>query len=139
MNINSLLFALIVLLFGFFSLLIPAVKLGLIKKLIRNPAFFVGDFILLPIVGFLIIDISLKEFNILILLVSLFVTLYSGIHFKLMKAYWVPHGIFYFTFTYLVLNFLFNEMRNGNYLSASIIVGLVGVHFFLGIKFPKNL
>jgi hypothetical protein len=113
MNINPLTFAFMVLFVGLGSLLLPAIKKSSTRKLFSNPAFIIGDFMILPVVGFLVFELSFKEFSLIILIISLFLTLFSGIKFKLIKYYWVPHGIFYFTFTYIVLNYLYIAVRGG--------------------------
>lgn len=120
-NLNPLLVATIVLIFNFISLLIPAVKLNSVKKLFTSPAFVIGDFLTLPLATFLMINFYrnfedqylFAGLSFIVLAISIVFTLYSGMRFKLMHIYWVPHGVFHFLFGYMTLSFLLRSLWGG--------------------------
>lgn len=117
MSLSPIVAAILVLIFNFLSLLIPTIRLNSMRNLFTNPAFIIGDFLAIPLAALLIVlfykdfksipqDLTSVGFQITILIISFLLTLFSGIYFKLMKIYWVPHGIFHTLFGYLTLSFL---------------------------------
>lgn len=158
LSVNPIFVFLLVLLANFLSLLPVAIKTKRLKMiLLKNPAFFVGDFILLPSIASLIAFFyqdniktspltSSQEWSMLILLLSLAITFMAAIKFKLIKILWLPHGLFYFSFIYILITFLTNSVYyliNGKGSSVDLIilitVILLGyVHQYLGYLYPKK-
>lgn len=107
----------LVLIFNFLSILIPAIKLNSVRNLFTNPAFVIGDFLAIPLAAFLMAlfykdfknipkELVSIEFQLVIFMIAFLLTLFSGIYFKLMKIYWVPHGTFYFLFSFVFFSFI---------------------------------
>ncbi len=154
LNLNPFLVGLITLLFGLSTLVIPAIKSNQVKVLFTNPAFLIGDFILLPLATILmayyqqnfLTTQALGEW-IYILALSLVIATVAGVNFNLLKIWWLPHGIFYLYFVYLLMTFLFMSTQQifqaYNTVESLIILItvciLVITHQILGLKFPKRI
>lgn len=147
LNLNPIIAALLVLIVNFISLIIPAIRLKSINKLFKNPAFVIGDFLILPFITFLIINFYknfegqylFAGFTLIVLAITVLFTLYSGVRYKLMHIYWVPHGVFHSLFGYMTLNFLLRSLWGGHFINLLIVLCLIVFHYGLGIKYPKKL
>lgn len=154
LNLNPFTAALLVLIVNFVSLIIPAIRLKSINKLFKNPAFVIGDFLILPLITFLIINFYknfegqylFARFSLIVLAITALFTLYSGVRFKLMRIHWVPHGIFHALFGYMTLVFVLRALLDiaytkswGGVISLFMVLILVGFHIYLGVIYPKKL
>src|SRR5258708_7534740 len=111
-----------ILLFDFLTLLIVAIKLKSVKTLFKNPGFFLGDFIVLPFAASLVSnfyqsfsvlpqELFSAEFNLINLFLALIISIAFGIHFKIIKNYWLPlywwpHGLFHVVYVYIISLFV---------------------------------
>lgn len=122
-SLNPFLVALIIWITGFGSLLLIAWRTNSITTiLLKNLGFMIGDFIMLPLAGFLItlfyqqinspVDFIISNnLTYPILVVALIITVLSGYATLFvwktlpLDISVIPHGIFYFFMTYILLNF----------------------------------
>lgn len=137
------------LLLSFCSLLPVALQTRTTRKLI-NPAFVVGDFLILPFVTTVILTSSqtvLFPLHIIIILCSFVITIMAGIRFRLLSIWWLPHGLFFFFFLYILLAFFSNSFwliiqgkSSWQLLTRMVVVSVcVTIHQILGIIWPKKL
>lgn len=155
---NPYVSALLIFLFGFGSLLLVGVKTHTVKTVIfTNPAILIGDIFLLPFIGFIITSFTQKTpttfysnqeplLHFTVAVVALLLTIVAAWKFKLINPWWLPHGIFYWFMSYIILNFfltqgiLFVTNTYDILLSVSLLLVIVFLffHFYLGKKFPKT-
>lgn len=155
---NPYISALIIFIAGFGSLLLVGIKTSTVKTIIfKNPAILIGDVLLLPFIGFLITSTSQRVpdtfysnqeplLHFTIAVIALLLTMLSAWKFKLINVWWLPHGIFYWCMSYIILNFFLTQgilfVTNTYDILLSLALFLVVVflffHFYLGWKFPKR-
>ncbi len=136
---------LITLIFGFISLLPVAIKTNKVSTLFKNPAFVIGDFVLLPMASGVMTYFYEIQWSWQVFIIALLITFMAGIKYKLLNIWWVPHGLFYLFFLYLLLGFMLDALsqilRGDNIERALValilVVGCVALHQILGAKFPK--
>ncbi len=154
--------AIIVLVWGFGSLLIVAIKTKTVMtRFFINPKFMLGDLFLLPLAGGLItffyqevsIPLSITTsplWNIVTLAISLFISLGVGAKLRLLSLKYIlglPHGLFHVFFTYLFLAFmskglwqlLFGQSSPLLWATWLIVMILVVSHLGIGMKWTKIL
>lgn len=157
-SLNPYLAAFFIFLFGFGTLLLVGIKTKTVKTILfKNPAILIGDVLLLPLSGFLTTTIvqktdSLSVFNqspivsFTIAGIAILLTLFSALRFQLLHLWWIPHGVFYWFMSYLILDFVVMEivvLITQTYdivisLGLIFIVVLISLHLYLGKKFPKK-
>ncbi|MBI2596383.1 hypothetical protein HYW46_06665 [Candidatus Daviesbacteria bacterium] len=155
-NLQPTWVALLIFLWGVGSLLIVAAKTKTIKTvLFKNPGIVVGDFFLLPIAGGLItffyqqvtnpVPVNNPLWTLSIMFISLLLTIFSALRFKLLNILWLPHGLFYLFMSYIVLTFiskgLWQLIHGGTpllWLIWILVVFAVTTHQLLGILWSKK-
>lgn len=153
---------LVVLIWGFGSILLLAIKTKAVKNiLLKNPGFIVGDFFLLPAGGGLITFFyqSVSEpllittshlWHLLSFAISLGITLGTGLRYKLIQTSYIiglPHGLFHLFFTYLFLTFIskgfwqliFGESSITLWIVWAAAIVTVLFHLLLGTIWPKRI
>ncbi len=147
---------------GFFGitthLLVISKTLSTLLLLIKNPAFIIGDLILLPLTVTLIAlfyanvfdVVSLTSSGILpiaALIISISLTILFALRYKLVTILWLPQGVFFFLFLYSLFAFLmrgFIQLFFGNAntlhwgLWFGVIIAVIA-HQALGYLYPKKL
>jgi len=155
-KLHPLVVALTVWFLGFGSLLLVAIKTKSLKEnIIKSPGVIIGDFFLLPFAGFLISQsyqnvvsstmlVSSSNWNFL-LIISVTLALISTIRFNHKSIWWLPHNVFYFLMSYIVLVFVLKGLvqlgrgENNNFLATyTLVLVAVSIHQLLGIFFPKR-
>lgn len=120
------------------------------KALLTNPAFILGDFLLIPayfavVSQILISNLSLlismnAPFVFVIVVLSGLVTLWFGFKFRLIKLVWVPHGIIHWLIVFsFVLSVIASVSESSLWPAVLLCAGLLISHQFLGVIFPKVL
>lgn len=155
-KLHPLLVAVIVWLLGFGSLVLVAIKTKSLKEsIVKNPGVMIGDFFLLPSVGFLIAytyqsvqastDLLSSPYWNLILIIALILVLISAIRFNHKSLWWLPHNFFYFLMSYVVLTFLLKgffyliaEGDSSRLVTYAAVLVLVALHQLLGLLFLKR-
>ncbi len=154
--------ALFILTTGWGNLLLFAIKTKTLRNFLRHPGFMIGDLVILPMVGFLVIFFyrlinslhifTLSYFTISIALVSLVLSLLNAyrslfvwktVKFNLLL---VPHFFFYWFMSYILISFfvigLWEILFNPNIFILSIyftVAAGVVTHFILPMIFgPKK-
>ena len=131
---------------GVSSLFLVAIRTNSVKTiLLKKPSITIGDFFILPTIagiiathyqqvsiGNLFLDVSVW----LILIISLLLVVISAVRFKLLHPLWLPHIVFYWFMTFIILLFLSNLKLN----TLSWWLVLIGTitHQSLGVLFPKK-
>lgn len=150
-SFNPLLVSLIILIWGWGNLFILAVKTKTLKTFLVNPGFMIGDLIILPAVGFLVVysfqQITVWEiimrvkwfYLITIAAASLALSLFSGFRTFLKKTaplhpLILPHFFFYWFMAFILINFFFMGFlqilfRGWSFLSsviyATVVIGVL--------------
>jgi len=153
--------ALFIWLWGFGSLVIYGIKTKAIKSVVlRTPGIIIGDFFIIPALGFLITYFYQTIENPLVAtlspywsmatcLIAMILAAMSAIRFNLVNRWFFPHIIFYWFMAYILLTFLskglyqmiFGEIASG--LSIVWLLVLIGTltHITMGViwskKFPR--
>lgn len=157
LKLNSISFALLILVFGFGSLLLVAIRTkSFNESILKSPGIMVGDIFLLPIAGFLITTFyqSIQNplpilqstwWNLLLIIAAVLASI-SAYRFKHLNIWWLPHNVFYFLMAYIVITFLakgliqlvFSKEEFNLWLSWILAMILISVHQLLGVVFPKR-
>ena len=131
---------------GLGSLYLVAIRTKSLKSVfLKKPSILIGDFFIVPtvagIIGNYYLDKGIDNLYSdtlawLILIISLILTLISVVRFKLLHPLWLPHIVFYWFMTFIILLFLSNLELN----TLSWWLVLIGTitHQSLGILFPKK-
>lgn len=156
-SLGPLVMALLVLFWGFGSLVLVAIRTTTLGSvLLENPAFMVGDLLLLPFAGFLItyfyravanaVDIvTSPRWSYGIGVLAVLLPAISAVRNDLISIWWVPHLTFYWFFAYMTISFLckgFLQLILGTnekflWLVWVGVLMLTSVHGILGLVFPK--
>lgn len=152
-NLSPVAVFILIFLFDFLTLLVVAKKLKSVKILFENPAFFLGDFIVLPFAASLIFyyyqnlnffpkELFLLQFNIINLILAFAISIWFGFHFRIIKNYWLPlywwpHGIFHVVYVFIISSFVIISYLNKSFFILAVVLALVGLHLFLGKIFNK--
>lgn len=122
-----------------------------IRKLFSNPAFVLGDFLLIPVYFALVGVYFQNNFGLLlsaqpwllffVALLAALITLFFGLEFRLLKPVWIPHGIFHWLVVLSFLEIITISSQNG--WAGIHLVGLASlillIHQVLGAIFPKKI
>jgi len=155
-SLGPFIVAMVILFWGFGTLVLVAIKTKTVfSVLLANPA-FIGDFLLLPVAGFLItyfyrsvtssIDIIiLPVWSYGILTIAVILTVVSVTRNELFSIWWLPHQTFYCFFAYLSISFLIKGLLQliigaGSkplWLIWTGVLILVTSSGVLGLIFPK--
>lgn len=153
--------ALFIWFWGFGSLVLYGIKTKAIKSVfLRTPGIIIGDFFIIPALGFLITYFYQTIENPLVAtlspcwsaatcLIAMILAAMSAIRFNLVNRWFFPHIIFYWFMAYILLTFLtkglhqliFGELVSG--LRVIWLLVLIGTltHIIMGIiwskKFPR--
>lgn len=125
-----------------FSLLINFTSLVLVvtflkkplRLIINNPAFLVGDFIIIPSY-FSLLNLKALTFRTDLFLLSISLVFFWGYKFKLIKPVWFFHGIVAVGVVYTYLFTLFT----GDTASLTILSFLLALHQLLGVIWQKKI
>lgn len=159
--LHPLLVALIVFISNFISLLIPAfVKKTVTTHLFKNPAFLIGDFFLLPVTSGLIalfyqhilnpvaetmsVGWTTVTFVLSVVLSFVHALRYNVVGVRYIA--WLPHGVFFVLFGYLIITFIskgFWQLTKGDgstvlWVVWALVVLAILVHELLGKIWPKS-
>lgn len=122
-SLNPVLVALIIWIAGWGSLFLFALRTNSLSSFLKHPGFMFGDFLMLPLAGFLITlfyqqittpvsSVTSKNWTYITAIIALFLTALSAYRtlfvWKTAPAdiFLAPHLIFYFLFLYALINFL---------------------------------
>lgn len=136
---------------NFFSLWMVVKKLGLLPRILfQNPAFLIGDFLLIP--AFFVVIYLLLNFSVLfaelgmiglflIVALSILIAVFLGHYFNLLKPIWLPHGLIGWMVILCFLLYVVWELRIRAVISVLDFVPaiILLVHEGLGIIYPKRL
>lgn len=130
----------LVLLTNFLSLfLVTKVrKIGL-GILLKNPAFLIGDFFLIPLYFLLMAGYLSKEPSVMLAILAIIVVVFFGKVFKLLKQEWIPHGIIAWLVVYTYFYGILFSFKTEDYYLLIISSVILLTHEILGAIFPKKL
>ena len=135
-------------LWGTGSLFLVAVKTGSLKTVFfKKPSIILGDFLILPIIGGLIVNILVKRETALFdlssvvfylsIVVGLLLAVFSAIRNQQLSYLWLPHILFYWLMAFFILYFLIVSFDLTLIAWWIVLIG-VFVHQSLGIIYPKK-
>jgi len=153
---GPLVMAVLVLLWGFGSLVLVAIRTQTVGSVLLANLAFIGDLVLLPCAGFLItyfyravtnaVDVVTSPvWNYGAGVLAVLLAAMSAARNDLISIWWAPHLTFYWFFAYMTISFLCKGLlqlilgTNKKFL-WSFWVGvliLTSVHGILGLVFPK--
>lgn len=157
-GLSPFLVALFIWLWGFGSLVIYGWRTKAIKNtVLRTPGIIIGDFFIIPALGFFIACFYQTIENPLVVtsspcwsgvtcLIAMILTAISAIRFSLVNRWFFPHIVFYWFMAYILLTFLtkglyqmiFGELASG--LRIIWLLVLIGTltHVTLGVVWSKK-
>lgn len=139
----TFLFIFLTFFWGVGSLFLVAVKTNSVKTVfLKTPSILIGDFFILPAIAGIIGNSAENLDNIftsistlLILLISFCLTIISTLRNRLIHTSWIPHLMFYWFMTFIILLFLSKFALNLSW--WLVLIGAI-VHQSLGILFHKK-
>ena len=162
-SLNPILVAVIIWLTGWGYLFLFALRTNSLDTFLRHPGFMIGDFLMLPLAGFLITFFYQQFTNPISLITSknwTYIALVIGLSLAVLSAYrtlfvWktapvdiliIPHFFFYWFISYILINFfikgLLQNLSSSTPLSWLIYIGVilvVLVHLILPMIFDPKI
>lgn len=157
-DLSPLLVTLIIWFWGFGSLVFYGIKTKAVRSVVlRTPGIIIGDFFIIPTLGFLVTYFyqtienplaatSSPYWSIATCLIAIILAVISAIRFKLINRWFSPHIVFYWFMTYILLTFLtkgFYQLISGDITSTLRIIWflvLIGTltHIIMGVIWSKK-
>ncbi len=157
-DLSPFLVAFLIWIWGFGSLVIYGIKTKAVKSVVlKTPGIIVGDFFVIPTLGFLItyfyqtignsLPVTASPYwSMITCLIALLLAAISAIRFDLVNRWFFPHIIFYWFMSYILLTFLtkglyrliFGELALGlRIIWLLVLIGTLA-HIIMGIVWSKK-
>jgi len=157
-NLPPFVVAAVTFFWGFGSLVLYGFKTKSVKSVVlKSPGMMIGDFFIIPGITFLVTYFYQTVKNPLpatasswwplaTALIALLMAIVSGIRFKLVNRWILPHGLFYWFMVYILLTFfskglyqlVFGEGTKALWFVWGLVLVGILTHLALGVIKPKK-